>query len=73
MTPPRLPLAPDQAAAVAYVVRLALALERASGNVTRAAVALAMPRRTLDDHITRLGLAELRAAYSRADRQPRRA
>lgn len=81
LSPPRLPLDPGQAHAVAYAVAILRALAEATdeageptpGNTERAAVALGMSRRTLDDHIARLGLRELQSAlWSRSVRQPRR-
>lgn len=49
------------------------ALASASGNVGAAAIALRVPRRTLDKRIAALGLrAWLTATYPRADRQPKR-
>lgn len=73
MTPPRFPVGPDAAHALAYAVAILRALADASGNTGAAAEALGMSRRTLDDHIARLGLRELQSAlWSRADRQPRR-
>ena len=79
MTPPRFPLDPGQALALAYAVAILQALADATaesgdptpGNTERAAVALGMSRRTLDDHIARLGLRELQSAlWSRSARQP---
>lgn len=73
MTPPRFPLGPDAAHALAYAVAILAALADANGNTERAAEALGMSRRTLDDHIRRLGLRELQSAlWSRSDRQPKR-
>jgi hypothetical protein len=81
MTPPRFPLDPGQAHALAYAVNILRALAEATdqdgnptpGNTERAAVALGMSRRTLDDHIARLGLRELQSAlWSRSVRQPKR-
>lgn len=81
MTPPRLPLDAGQALAVSYVVSILRALadatneagESTPGNTERAAVALGMSRRTLDDHIARLGLRDLQSAvWDRSGRQPRR-
>ena len=73
MTPPRFPVGPDAAHALAYAVAILRALADASGNTGAAAEALGMSRRTLDDHIARLGLRELQSAlWSRSDRQPRR-
>lgn len=67
----RLPLAPDEAAAVAYAIRILSALADATGNTGAAADALGMSRRTLDDHIKRLGLRDLQTAlWSRSARQP---
>lgn len=69
----RFPLSPDGAAAVAYAVRLLSALSAANGNTGAAAEALGMSRRTLDDHIHRLGMRDLQSAiWSRSDRQPRK-
>jgi transcriptional regulator with GAF, ATPase, and Fis domain len=68
----RVPLTSDEA--TAYSKRLKKALIAASGNVCEAAKALGMPRRTLDDHIMKLGLRSwLTAAYNRSVRQPCRA
>ena len=70
----RFPLSPDESAAVAYAVRLLSALSAANGNTGAAAEALGMSRRTLDDHIQRLGMRDLQSAiWSRSDRQPRKA
>lgn len=69
----RFPLSPDETAAVAYAVRLLSALSAANGSTEGAAKALGMSRRTLDDHIARLGLRDLQSAlWSRSDRQPRK-
>lgn len=69
----RFPLSPDESAAVAYAVRLLSALSAANGNTDAAAEALGMSRRTLDDHIRRLGMRDLQSAiWSRSDRQPRK-
>lgn len=63
-----------QQAAAADVAAILAALRKTSGNVGAAAKLLGIPRRTLDKRITRLGLrAELKAAYPRSVRQPRRA
>lgn len=71
--PPAWPLSPGQAAAVAYSVAILKALAASSGNTGAAAEALGMSRRTLDDHIVRLGLRELQSAlWPRSARQPRR-
>ncbi len=73
MTPPRFPLDPGQALAVAYAVGILQALATANGNTGAAAEALGMSRRTLDDHIARLGLRDLQSAlWSRSARQPKR-
>jgi DNA-binding NtrC family response regulator len=73
MTPPRFPLDPGQALAVAYAVGILRALADANGNTGAAAEALGMSRRTLDDHISRLGLRDLQSAlWSRSDRQPKK-
>ena len=73
MTPPRFPLDPASTHAVSYVVAILRALHEASGNTEAAATALGMSRRTLDDHISRLGLRDLQSAlWSRSVRQPRR-
>lgn len=81
MTPPRFPLDPSQAHALAYAASILRALAEATdedgnptpGNTERAAVALGMSRRTLDDHIARLGLRELQSAlWNRSVRQPKR-
>ena len=73
MTPPRFPLGPDAAHAVAYALAILRALHEASGNHERAAEALGMSRRTMDDHIARLGLTELQSAlWPRSVRQPQR-
>jgi hypothetical protein len=86
VTPPRFPLDPAQAHAVAYAVSLLRALADARdesdnptpGNRERAAATLGMSVRTLSDHIARLGLDELcrsdgeSALWPRAGRQPRR-
>lgn len=73
MSRPRVPLDPGQAHAVAYVVEILSALAAASGSTDAAAKALGMSRRTLDDHIARLGLRDLQSAlWSRSDRQPKR-
>ncbi len=73
MTPPRFPLDPGQALAMAYAVGILRALADANGNTGAAAEALGMSRRTLDDHIARLGIRELQSAlWSRSDRQPKR-
>lgn len=69
----RFPLSPDEAAAVAYAVRVLSALSAANGSTEGAAQALGMSRRTLDDHILRLGMRNLQSAlWSRSDRQPRK-
>lgn len=69
----RLPLSPDEAAAVAYAVKILLALSAVNGNTEAASETLGMSRRTLDDHIRRLGLRELQSAlWSRSARQPRK-
>lgn len=70
----RFPLTPDEAAVVAYAVRILDALSASNGSTEAAARALDMSRRTLDDHIRRLGLRDLQSAlWSRSVRQPRRA
>jgi transcriptional regulator with GAF, ATPase, and Fis domain len=69
----RFPLSAEESAAVAYAVRLLSALSAANGNTGAAAEALGMSRRTLDDHIARLGMRDLQSAiWSRSDRQPRK-
>ena len=73
MSRPRIPLDAGQAHAAAYVVEILSALAAASGSTGAAAAALGMSRRTLDDHIARLGVRELQSAlWSRSERQPRR-
>ena len=73
MTPPRFPLDPGQALVLAYAVRILRALADANGNTGAAAEVLGMSRRTLDDHIARLGLRELQSAlWSRSIRQPKK-
>lgn len=76
-----LALDPAQAHAVAYAVAILRVLADATdeegrptpGNTARAAAALGMSRRTLDDHIARLGLRELQSRlWDRSVRQPRR-
>lgn len=70
MTPPRWPLGPDSAHAVAYAVAILQALHDASGNHEKAAEALGMSKRTMDDHIARLGMTELqRAIWPRSVRR----
>lgn len=70
----RFPLSPDEAAAVAYAVRILSALSASNGNHEAAAEALKMSRRTLDDHVVRLGLRDLVSAlWDRSIRQPRKA
>lgn len=69
----KFPLSTGETAAVAYAVRILTALTAANGNTVAAAAALEMSRRTLDDHIARLGMRELQTElWSRSDRQPRR-
>lgn len=73
MTPPRFPLGPSETLAVAYAVAILRALADASGNHERAAEALGMSKRTMDDHIARLGMTELqRAIWPRSGRQPKK-
>jgi DNA-binding NtrC family response regulator len=73
MTPPRIPLDPGQQHAVAYAVHILQALATANGNTGAAAEALGVSRRTLDDHIARLGLRELQTElWSRSMRQTKR-
>jgi DNA-binding NtrC family response regulator len=73
MTPPRFPLDAGQALALDYAVAILRALADANGNTGAAAETLGMSRRTLDDHIARLGLRELQSAlWSRSVRQPTR-
>ena len=73
MTPPRFPLGPDAAHALAYAVEILAALAAVNGNTSEAAEALGMSRRTLNDHVSRLGLRDLQSAiWSRSDRQPRK-
>lgn len=70
----RFPLSADENAAVAYAVRILSALSAANGNHEAAAEALKMSRRTLDDHIVRLGMRDLVSAlWDRSARQPRKA
>lgn len=73
MTPPRFPLGPDAAHAMAYAVAILQALSDARGNHERAAEALGMSKRTMDDHIARLGMTDLqRAIWPRSGRQPKK-
>jgi len=67
-------LSPDETAAVAYAVRILSALSAANGNHDAAAKTLEMSRRTLDDHIVRLGMRDLVSAlWDRSSRQPMKA
>lgn len=69
----RLPLTPDEAAAVAYAVRLLSALAASNGSTEAAATALGMSRRTLDDHVAKLGLRDFQTRlWSRSERQSKR-
>lgn len=73
MSAPRFPLDAGQAHAVSYAVAILRALHEARGNHERAAEARGMSRRTMDDHIARLGLTELQSAlWPRSVRQPQR-
>jgi DNA-binding NtrC family response regulator len=73
VTPPRFPLGPSEALAVAYAVGILRALADASGNHQQAAEALGVSRRTMDDHIARLGMSDLQSAlWPRSVRQPKR-
>ena len=67
------PLTPEGVAAAqkADAVRVRAVLDGVHGNVRAAAVALRVPRRTLDRRIVSLGLREwLTVAWPRAGRQP---
>ena len=58
---------------MAYALAILRALAEASGNHERAAEALGMSRRTMDDHIARLGMTDLQSAlWPRSVRQPKR-
>ena len=70
---PGAPLTSEGAAAAvaADTARIRGALDGARGNVRRAALALGVPRRTLDKRIVELGLREwLTGAWPRSGRQP---
>lgn len=69
------PLTPEaaQVQQAADTAALLAALHAASGNVTAAAKALGIARRTIDRRIDAFGLrAWLTAAYPRSKRQPKR-
>jgi hypothetical protein len=67
---PAWPLTPGQELLARYVARLLGELVAQGGHKVRAAEALGMPVRRLDDHLARLGLQEVQAAiWSRAERQ----
>ena len=63
-----------QRAAATDAAAIRAALEAVRGNVSRAAEALGVPRRTLDRRINTLGLRSwLTDTYALSARQPRRA
>jgi len=73
VTPPRFPLGPDAVHAVAYAESILRALHDAGGNHGRAAEALGVSRRTMDNHIARLGLTQLQSVlWPWSVRQPKR-
>lgn len=74
MTPPRFPLDPASAHAVAYLLYLLDALHERNGNRRATASALGVPLRTLHRHLEVLGADPyLSAAHPLADRQPGKA
>ena len=69
----RFPLAPDEAAAAAYVVRIVGALTDAQGNIRAAAESLGMSEHTLRHRLKDLDLVTWnREAHPLAGRQPKR-
>lgn len=74
MTPPRFPLDPGSAHAVAYLLHLLTALYGQRGNRRATAAALGIPLRTFHRHLEALGANPyLSAAHPLADRQPGKA
>lgn len=74
MTAPPITPGAAQASLASDTAALLAALSAASGNVTAAALALDVPRRTIDRKIDACGLrAWLTATYPCSKRQPRKA
>jgi len=74
VTPPKFPLDPGSAHAVAYLLHLLDALRERNGNRRKTAEELGIPLRTFHRHLGALGADDyLCASYPLGDRQPGKA